>query len=125
MSFEFYKNTVVTQLTLRNQNLCFAVLICHAIKKTTFDACYTLQDSFVTHKNSTYVNNTFINSFSVPHFNYSLPCPVNATGFIIRNTHDDIDHDAGTKGFTILDLISKKTVVNATLGNIQNMVSNV
>jgi hypothetical protein len=59
----------------------------------------------------------------VPHFNYSLPCPVNATGFIIRNTHDDVDHDAGTRGFTILDLISKKTVVNATLGNIQNMVS--
>ena len=58
----------------------------------------------------------------MPYFNYSHSCPVYATDFIIRNTHDDYANDAGIRAYTIVDLTSNSTVVTATSENAQNMV---
>ena len=58
---------------------------------------------------------------SVPYFNYSLPCDVEATGFILRNTHNDIANDAGTRELTILSDTNSSDVL-ITLDNPQNMV---
>jgi hypothetical protein len=38
----------------------------------------------------------------VPDFKYTLECDVEATSFLIRNTHNGIANDAGTKDLTIV-----------------------
>ena len=53
--------------------------------------------------------------------NYTLPCDVQATGFIIRNTHNDFANNAGTRDYTIVNYATNFSV-NATSANPQNMV---
>ena len=57
-----------------------------------------------------------------PYFNYSLSCDVNITGFVMKNTHNDMLNDAGTKAYKITDLSTNSTIVESTLPSSQYLV---
>ena len=60
-----------------------------------------------------------------PSFNYNLSCEVNITGFILRNTHNDIYNDAGTRAYAIIDAITNTTITRSISPNPQNLVCTV
>jgi hypothetical protein len=57
-----------------------------------------------------------------PYFKYSLNCDTNITGFLLRNTHNDVYNDAGTRAYQIVDLASNFTITQSTLQNPQSLV---
>ncbi len=57
-----------------------------------------------------------------PYFNYSLNCATNITGFLLRNTHNDVYNDAGTRVYQIVDPATNFTITQSTLQNPQSLV---